>query len=45
MWHACENVMYLPNSCDNVITYGNVETIFKARRAPNTGFVCVAYMS
>ena len=41
MCHTCEDVMYLSNSCDNVIKYANVETIFKARRAPNTGLVCI----
>ena len=45
VWHAYENVMYLPNTCDHVITYANVETIFKARRAPNSGFVCIVYTS
>ena len=32
-WHTCENAMNLWNSCDNVITYANLKTVFKAKRA------------
>ena len=32
-WHTCENAMNLSNSCDNVITYANLKTVFKAKRA------------
>ena len=43
-WHTCENAMNLSNSCDNVITYANLKTIFKAKRAQIMELVCVSFM-
>ena len=45
VWHTCENVINNSNSCDNVITYANAETIFKVRHVTNRELMCEDYMS